>query len=578
MTTRARFLIAAFAVLSVHGSVASGEVDADTPLVGPSGEFLEYVDASSDVAFEASPGIEPLVPDCGEECDACPACVVPDFEEGPIPYAERIEFDKAVLEEEPSFKWKLGDGLASLIETPHLPMAAGFAKMFHAEHDRPKTELDGKAIGVQPINERPRLILELNELFLGPGMLSRGLEPPGGAVWRPALWVFGTYRANVAYRETQPGSRGRFLEVAHRLDLFSQLNLSGTERILVGVRPFDEEKFSAREFNSYDFLNGDGLDGLNNGIQTLFFEGDLGEILPFLDPFDVRMLDVGFSIGRQPLLAQQGLLINEDRIDAVTVTRNTLSGSGVLNLRVTGVFAWDQINRHNSAGPPVTQQDHDAKMYAILTETDVAASTINADVVYVDAEDPTRDMVALGISAIQRIHGFQNTYNTSLHALASFPTEGATQTVGQGELLFGQFSWTPHTTEDVIYLNTFWALDRFTSPARGPLMGGPLGQTGILFASTALGQYGPALSNQASNAAGASLGYQMFFEKTRQQVIVEAGGRKDTNGVNDGAIAGGVRYQKALGRHWIFIFDGFVGKQESFPISQGARVEMLAKF
>ena len=43
----------------------------------------------------------------------------------------------------------------------------------------------------------------------------------------------------------------------------------------------------------------------------------------------------------------------DDRIDAVTVTRNTLYGHGNLNLRMTGVYAWDQISRNSPiAGNP----------------------------------------------------------------------------------------------------------------------------------------------------------------------------------------------------------------------------------
>ena len=136
----------------------------------------------------------------------------------------------------------------------------------------------------------------------------------------------------------------------------------------------------------------------------------------------------------------------------------------------------------------------------------------------------------------------------------------------------------PHHSEDLIYVNGFWAIDQFTSPTRGPLQGGPLGQTGILFAAVGLGQYGPPLVNQASNVVGGSIGYQLFFDGTRQQVIVELGGRNDTNGIDEGAIAAALRYQKAIGQHWIFLVNSFVGKRESLGVTQGLRFEFLAKF
>ena len=71
----------------------------------------------------------------------------------------------------------------------------------------------------------------------------------------------------------------------------------------------------------------------------------VGEIFPCLDLLDQRGLDFGFSVGRMPLSAQQGLLINEDLVDAVTLTKNTISGNGILNLRVTGVYAWNYTFR-----------------------------------------------------------------------------------------------------------------------------------------------------------------------------------------------------------------------------------------
>ena len=93
-----------------------------------------------------------------------------------------------------------------------------------------------------------------------------------------------------------------------------------------------------------------------------------------------------------------------------------------------------------------------------------------------------------------------------------------------------------------------------------------------------MGRYGPPLVNEASDVVGGSIGYQLFFDETRQQVIVELGGRNDTNGIDEGALAAGLRYQKAIGQHWIFLVDSFIGKRESLGVMQGLRFEFLAKF
>lgn len=491
----------------------------------------------------------------------------PSHDYGVPLYAERVPY--VSLEEEEHSGHHFGEHFLEMLSMPGEPLAHFTEFLTCSEHDEPQTELECRPIGLQPVPCRPDLLFETNERFLAPGFLEEGIELPTGVIWRPSFWVFGTYRAGYSY-QGRNGSED-LSELTNRLDLFGQLNLSGTERLLVGLRPFDEESGSTRRFSAVDLQEGDTIDGMNAAIQTLFFEGDFGEIFPNLDPFDYGTLDIGFSVGRQPMSFQQGLLINEDRIDATTVTRNTVYGMGNLNLRMTGVYAWDEINRNNN------QHDSQAQLVGLFTESDFLKSTVNADIAYVHSESNLGSVFAFGLSAIQRIHGHENTYNTSLHVLGSIPTEGETVASGRGVLLFGQSSWTPHHTNDLVYLNGFWAIDKFTSPARGTLAGGPLGQTGILFAAAGLGRFGAPLSNQASDVAGGSLGYQLFFNHTKQQVIFELGGRESTNG-GDGALGTGTRFQRALNQHWILVVDGFVSKQESRDVVPGARIEVLAKF
>ena len=463
-----------------------------------------------------------------------------------------------------------------ILSKPDERLGRIFGHIFHMEHDHIETELSENSIGLQPIPPRPNLLVEWNEQFMSPGFLNQGIELPTGAVWRPSLWVFGQYRAGFNYYD-RDRSIDAVVEQVNRLDLFAQLNLSGTERILAGFRPLDEENGSSRDFTGYDFRNGDSLDGWNAKFQTLFFEGDFGELFPMLDPYDHRGLDVGFSVGRMPLLAQQGLLINEDMIDALTVTRNTLNGHGNLNLRLTGVFAWRGINRNSPVGQ-ANEFDPGSKLYAFLTESDFANATVNVDGVYVDGDDAYGDLFAIGISSIRRHYLYENTYNTSLHLLTSFPSGEKTNYSDQGELLFAQTSWTPHHTEDLIYVNSFLAIDQFTSPARGPANGNALGQVGILFSGIALGDYVAPLAARTNDVAGASIGYQLFFDQTRSQVIWEFGGLKETKGTNQGAIGTGMRVQKAWGQHMICILDGFVAKPEFERITQGVRAELLVKF
>ena len=532
------------------------------PLVFESSDAVAH---SEDIPAQASPLDKPSI---GKSDIVEPGVI--------NPFADRVEYRDDLPPDEESIGWTLTEKFVDALTAPMHPLAHFVGNALDEHHFEPSIHLNPNGIGLQHIPHRPSLVLEWNEGFVEPGRLGQGIELPTGAVWRPSLWVFGTYRGGVSYFDNQAGTR--FTEWSNRLDLFGQLNLSGTERLVVGMRPLDQEAGRTRSFIGYDLRSGDSLDAANSDVQSLFFEGDVGEIFPNLDPYDELALDYGFSVGRQIMSFQQGLLINEDMIDAVTATRNTLFGHGNLNLRMTGVYAWNRINRNNNVDDP------GAQLVGLFTESDFASSTVNADIAYVNSQTDLGSLVAVGLSAIQRLKGFHNVYNTSLHVLSSFPTGAETAASGRGTLLFAQTSWTPHHADDstylndLMYLNAFWAIDQFTSPARGPLAGGPLGQTGILFAAPGLGRFGAPLSNQASNAAGASLGYQMFFEESRQQVIFEIGGRKDTNDIGDGAIGVGARYQKAIGQHWIFIVDGFTTKREGRSVSPGTRIEFLAKF
>lgn len=490
-----------------------------------------------------------------------------------ILFAEPLEFVHFPRERAPPL-FEIIEFVPRVLTRPIEPIAKTFGCIVAAEHDHIDSELDEHAIGLQAIPQRPPMLIEWNDEFLAPGWLEQGIETKSGAIWRPSLWVFGEFRTAI-----QNANRNSvaLAEQVNRLDVFAQLNLSGTERVLLGMRPLDEETRTSRNFTGYDYVNGNSLDGWNADIQTLFFEGDFGEVFPRLDPYDTGRLDYGFSVGRMPLLAQQGLLINEDRLDAVTATRNTVYGNGLLNLRTTGVFAWNSIHRNSAVGLPNTL-DSDSNMVALLTESDFAKRTINLDGVYVYGDEQFGNLFAFGASSIRRHYGYHNTYNTSLHLLASFPEGDTTDYAGQGELLFAQTSWTPHHTEDLIYLNGFWAIDQFTSPTRGPLAGNALGQTGVLFGGVALGDFGAPIAVRTEDVIGGSLGYQMFFEHTRQQLIWEFGGVSDTDGTNRGAIGTAARYQKAIGQHSICLLDGFFSKHESQDVSRGVRVEWRVKF
>ncbi len=231
-------------------------------------------------------------------------------------------------------------------------------------------------------------------------------------------------------------------------------------------------------------------------------------------------------------------------------------------------MAWDDIHRDNN------REDDSATLLGLFNEADVGASTTAIDLVSTISSDRAGDAIYMGASAVQRIGAL----NTAIRLNASIPLDGDSPFVSGGVLPFLELSWTPHGSEDLVYINAFWGIDEFASAARGPDTGGPLGRTGILFEAVGLGQFGSALDNRADRVVGGAVGYQWFLDGARRQLIVEAGGRIDTSGDDGSAAAVGLRFQQAIGQRWIIQPNLFGALQERRDEAFGARLEISVKF
>ncbi len=435
----------------------------------------------------------------------------------------------------------------------------------HAEEGHSKSRFSDEPIPLADLPERPKPIVELGEPFLGTGTLKQGITLPTGAVWQPAFLAYGTLRSALQSISQEANGENLYLrEAAFRFDLFGNLYLTASERILIGFRPLDEGgQFTRYTLDTNLNLPDDGFENeFNFGLRTLFFEGDIGELFPALDWNDSKGLDIGISVGRQPLSFQDGMLINEDAIDLVGLTKANMKVGNLVNMRATALFAWGDIDRPvgvNVADGNIIGSnlgDKSANLLGIFTEMDSRKTTIEADLVFVFADEIRGGGLHAGLGSTRRIGRYSNT----LRVLASLANDDGAVHNGDGFLITNMFSWTPHHSHNHIYINAFLGINEFRSAARGPASGGPLGQTGILYSAVGIGRFGAALGNQADNAIGGSAGYQFFFAETRQQLIVEIGGRtnyKEEGLFQSDAFAGGARYQIALARRGVLVFDGF---------------------
>lgn len=270
-----------------------------------------------------------------------------------------------------------------------------------------------------------------------------------------------------------------------------------------------------------------------------------------------------------------GFLVN-DNLDGIGFSKNNIRFAGnpnLVNWRTSVFFGLDDVHRNNNV------EDDDSTLFAWFNQIDTIKASYNFDVVYVDGSDEAGDLLNIGIDTIRRIG------KTSATFRAAFSTalDDETAQSGDGALLFTELSWIPAYTHNNLYINGFVAIDNFTSAARGPLNGGPLGRTGLLFAAQGIGSVPPPLSNRSQEAAGAALGYQMFWNDKKTQLIVEGGGRIDTSSDDDEVSSQegyglSVRFQQAVGHRSFFQIDGFaVNTSQTSGVEYGLRLELQVK-
>ncbi len=438
----------------------------------------------------------------------------------------------------------------------HLGESSGDSRL----SDKPRKFLDVPNKGVP---ERPPLLFEFGDAFLGQGNLNPGFELATGWVVQPRLWIFGTLRS--AVQSFDNGVSPGVTEWANRFDLYANLQLTGTEKAIIGFRPLDRNRFT--EFTRYGWSPENAYRGeLNADIRTLFFEGDIGSIFPFLDPKGMKPIDYGFSVGRQQLNFQDGIMIN-DIVDAVGIVRNNLHLPGVSNLRVTAIYGWGELDTQ--------RPDPNAQMVGLFLAADTPKIRWDIDGAWVkDAGSGNDGSFHYGVSA-ERAFGH---VHATLRVNGSIAQDRETAGVGTGVLLSAEFNITPPGSDDNIYLTSFWAIDSFTQISREPVVGGPLATFGILFASASLGNYLSELSGRAEEVAGAAIGYQAFWDKHSRNLTLEIGTRIATGKRGNNDVAAGFQYQQKFGRRIQWQVDGFYALQENRDNGFGLRTEILYQF
>ena len=398
----------------------------------------------------------------------------------------------------------------------------------------------------------PRIgpLIELGRGINEGGALAPGIEMPWGAVWQPGLWVYGSQRvaamAHDGDRRTRP--HGDHTELSARMDLFANLQLSGTERIQAHLRPLDSgSRFTGRTWSPSS--RDTGFERVSDTDFESFFEGNIGQMLPWLDPDGRGGGDVGFAVGRFPVEFQNGYMVR-DEMTGVALTRTHIQVPGSSGVRIMGLWAFDDINRANNAPEP-----GDVELFGLFAEGDFPWGLLEADVARTVADAPRAAQLNTGLGWT----GHSGGSNYSMHLNVSRLLDGAVAGRDTGSLVVLGYSTEVGLRRDIVYANGYWADGDYRRLASsGPP---PLGPIGLSFGGVGLGGYRPALLPRPLDSAGVALGWQRFFAAGAANFAIEVGHRQDLASDdplgNTGGTAVTVRVQRKLGHRYMLQLDGY---------------------
>jgi len=407
--------------------------------------------------------------------------------------------------------------------------------------------------------------IEIGPKLLGLGKIKNGFRLPSGAVWQPALYLLGS--ARTAFNTQKKSRQQHSNEVAVRADVFFNLQLSATERVLLGLTPFNKgSKFSRYQFSPG--ANNGYTESLNSNIDTFWVEGDIGELLPNHKNQQRKKYDMAFSFGRQVIAFQDSVMMN-DAIDALVLVKNNMHIiPNSPSTRLSAVYGWNNINRADGL------RDDSARFYGLFSETDTWKRTIEMDIAYMTSNNEA-DGGFYGFSSTQRM----GHWNSTLRLNGSFTALKETKNMRNGTLLTLQLSRNLKTSHNVYYVNFYAGFDQYRAATKDQDVGSSIGLIGISFASPGLGNFNSALSDNTDNSYGLATGYQWFFNRDRSNFMLEfALKQQSLIAQRNNLKAISLRFQKAISRRWLWQLDAYVADDVFQGTNYGLRSGLGLQF
>jgi hypothetical protein len=498
----------------------------------------------------------------------------------------------------------VGAGLvtATLLATTSVPVGAGGGEMspgvskvphstsvfradprYSVKDYDPKQQID--IYGGKKNIEEPRPLVELFELFYKEGPLQPNRADIFGKknLFAPMFTLYGDWRTALAYNDNGPGKRVG--QIATRLNLEADLQLTATERVHALFRPLDR----AGQFTRAEFFGPDAK-GVNIELsilpRTLFFEGDIGNIVAgFTDRY--QTYDLPFAVGLIPLIMQNGIWVNDAIVGgAFSIAGRNSPFFGISNFDLTFFAGFDQVSTPAIKDAAGNFIQHDISVYGAATFIEANEGYWEAGIGYIHDQRNLLDDLSFANATVAFTKRYGGWLSNSVRGIVTFGQNtlaNGTKTA-DGFVILIENSLISHKELVLVpYLNMFAGFNRPQALIRDAGTGGVLANTGILFQTDGLTGF-PKLDDTAHDTYGAALGVNYLFD-LEQQIVVEAATVQVINGDNvatrpaKGAQYGvGARYQRNLSRAHIFRADVMFALRENDSNIAGIRTEFRQKF
>jgi hypothetical protein len=393
---------------------------------------------------------------------------------------------------------------------------------------------------------------------------------------------FGDFRVALAHNDngtTKVANQNEDRTVlAARLNLDMDFAITATERIHAFVRPLDKNG----SFLEYQISGGQGDDFVERfdfNLETLFFEGDLGQIHGGLSDQPPRF-DLPIAFGRLPLLTQNGVWINDAFNGlAFAITAKNSPKLDISNYDLTFFAGFDKITTGAAPASTFGKRGEKGRMFGVAGFADFRGGYGEFGYAYFDGKEIASGLSYHNISASwsKRHWGL---LSNSIRVIGNFGQNAKTKTA-DGVLLLIENSFTrPNPVFEVPYINLFVGFDTPQSLARNADAGGVLLNTGITFESDGITNY-PTLDASAKDSFGGAIGWGHLFPKLNSQLVVEGSVVERMNDNTSGSQYGvGVRYQHKIWNAWIIRADAMHGwiQGKGNKNVHGVRLEIRRKF